>query len=71
MKDEILSQEDEMFFNKRLREEVYTLITPIQHRRFKMYASEGFTYREIAYLENVDVKEIWDSVELSKKFKNF
>mgnify|MGYP000932597424 CR=1 FL=1 len=67
LEDEILSNDDEKVFNKRLKEAVNTLLTPMQRRRFKMYAFEGLTYREIAQLENVDVRAIWDSVELSKK----
>lgn len=74
--EESMNRSNENLFYEKLKEVIDTILTPTQNRRFKMFAFEGLTYREIAQMENVNIRAVWESVELSKKkiqkfIKNF
>lgn len=47
-------------------------LTPIQKRRFLMYALENYTYKKIAEIEGVDTKTVYESIQSAmKKIKKF
>lgn len=67
LEEELMENSDETLFYDKLNKVIDTMLTPIQNRRFKMFAFEGLTYREIAQRENVNIRAVWESIELSKK----
>lgn len=47
-------------------------LTEIQQRRFVQHFFQGLSIRQIAALDNVDYRAVWDSLHwASKKLKNF
>ena len=51
-------------------------LTSIQRRRIEMYFYDNKTLREIAEIENVDIRAVWESIEgalkrMKKYFKKF
>ena len=47
-------------------------LTPVQRRRFLLYFFEGLSTRQIARLEGVHQRAVWDSLKWAeKKLKNF
>ena len=67
LEEEIIGRGDEKRFIQAVKEIIDTLLTPTQRRRFIMFAFEGLTYREIARIERVNIRAVWESIELSKK----
>lgn len=76
LEEEIMKHGNTKRSNGIIKKAIDTLLTPTQRRRFIMLMFEGLTYREIAQMENVNIRAVWESVELSKKkiqkfIKNF
>lgn len=48
------------------------MLTPVQQRRFQLYYFQGFSTRQIAGLEGVHQRAVWDSLMWAeKKLKKF
>lgn len=67
LEEEMMNRGNAKRSNGIINKAIDTLLTPTQRRRFIMLIFEGFTYREIAQMENVNIRAVWESVELSKK----
>lgn len=70
--DELVIRMDTEFYAEQIQKSLDSILTPMQKRRFLLYAFSGLTFRKIAEIDGVNFSKVANSIyDAKQKIKKF